>query len=145
MLEIDFQDGHSGGHLGLSIDTILAIFDLKVILLLQCKFQLKSAYGLIEVKNWFSSYYYQVIINKLALLHIECYLRVIYIIKIIIMKEKNHKCAAQNYRCAGLSISKLNLFTAANKRGPYHSRRMRMLIHIFVISPNHRCAGMSIS
>ena len=69
MLKTHFQDGRSGSHLGLSIDTILATFDLEVILLLQCKFKLKSAYGLGEVKNWFSSYY---INNKLAMLHIEC-------------------------------------------------------------------------
>ena len=58
-IHVDFQDGHSGGHFGLSIDTILAIFDLEDILLLHCKFQLESAYGLGEVENWFSSYYYQ--------------------------------------------------------------------------------------
>ena len=41
MLKIDFQDGCCCGHLGFPISTILAIFDLKVILLLQCKFQFK--------------------------------------------------------------------------------------------------------
>ena len=35
------QDGGCGGHLGFPIGKILAIFDLKVILLLECKFQLK--------------------------------------------------------------------------------------------------------
>ena len=44
-----------------------------------------------------------------------------------------------------LSISLLNLFTAANNKGPYHSARMHRLIHIFVISPNHRCTGLSVS
>ena len=38
MSEIDFQDGHCGGHLGLPIGTIFAIFDLEAILLVQCKF-----------------------------------------------------------------------------------------------------------
>ena len=42
MSKIDFQDGRWGGHLGFSISTGFAIFDLEIILLLQCKFQLKS-------------------------------------------------------------------------------------------------------
>ena len=41
MSKTDFQDGDCGGHLGFPTGTILAIFDLEVILLLQCKFQLK--------------------------------------------------------------------------------------------------------
>ena len=40
--DIKKQDGGFGGHLGFPITTISAIFDLEVILLLQCKFQLKS-------------------------------------------------------------------------------------------------------
>ena len=40
------------GHLGFPIGTILAIFDLEVILLLQCKSQLNSPNGLgVEVKK----------------------------------------------------------------------------------------------
>ena len=46
MSKIDFQDGRCGGHLGFPIGTILVIFDQEVILLLQCKFQLKSPKGL---------------------------------------------------------------------------------------------------
>ena len=34
----DFQDGHHGGHLGFPISMILAIFDLKVTLMLPIKF-----------------------------------------------------------------------------------------------------------
>ena len=36
--KIDFQDGGHGGHLGFLIGTILAIFDLQVILMLPSKF-----------------------------------------------------------------------------------------------------------
>ena len=62
-------------------------------------------------------------------------------------EEKNHyKCTnahADLYLCYQpnphrcLSISLLNLFTAANNKGPYQSAQMRMLIRtcIFVISP----------
>ena len=50
-----------------------------------------------------------------------------------------------HYSLLCLSISKLILFTAASNKGPYHTARMRMLIHIFIISPNHRCAGLFIS
>ena len=43
--KIGFQDGHCGAHLGFLIGKILYTFDLQVILLLQCKFQLKSPNG----------------------------------------------------------------------------------------------------
>ena len=36
--KIDFQDGCHGGHLGVSIGTILAIFDLQVTWMLPTKF-----------------------------------------------------------------------------------------------------------
>ena len=36
--KIDFQDGCHGGHLGVSVGTILAIFDLQVTLMLPSKF-----------------------------------------------------------------------------------------------------------
>ena len=42
----DFQDGGCGGHLGFKNHTILARFDLEVVLLLQSKFQFKSTQGL---------------------------------------------------------------------------------------------------
>ena len=37
--KIDFQDGGHGGHLGFLIETIVAIFDLQVTLMLPTKFQ----------------------------------------------------------------------------------------------------------
>ena len=37
--KIDFQDGCHGGHLGLPIGTILAIFDLQITLMLPTKFR----------------------------------------------------------------------------------------------------------
>ena len=40
-LNIDFQDGGHGGHLGFRIRTILAIFDLQVTLMLPAKFRVK--------------------------------------------------------------------------------------------------------
>ena len=40
-LNIDFQDGGHGGHLGFLIRTILAIFDLQVTLMLPTKFRVK--------------------------------------------------------------------------------------------------------
>ena len=40
-LNIDFQDGDYGGHLGFRIRTILAIFDLQVTLMLPTKFRVK--------------------------------------------------------------------------------------------------------
>ena len=40
-LNIDFQDGGHGGHLGFLIGTILAIFDLQVTLMLPTKFRVK--------------------------------------------------------------------------------------------------------
>ena len=40
-LNIDFQDGGHGGHLGFPIGTILAIFDLQVTLMLPNKFRVK--------------------------------------------------------------------------------------------------------
>ena len=43
--KIGFQDGSYGGHLGFLISKILYTFDLKAILLLQCKFQIKLPNG----------------------------------------------------------------------------------------------------
>ena len=40
-LNIDFQDGGHGGHLGFLIRTILALFDLQVTLMLPTKFRVK--------------------------------------------------------------------------------------------------------
>ena len=54
-LNIDFQDGGHGGHLGFLIRTILAIFDLQVTLMLPTKFRVKWLLGLgEEAKNRFS-------------------------------------------------------------------------------------------
>ena len=54
-LNIDFQDGGHGGHLGLLIRMILAIFDLQVTLMLPNKFRVKWLLGLgEEAKNRFS-------------------------------------------------------------------------------------------
>ena len=54
-LNIDFQDGGHGGHLGFLIRTILAIFDLQVNLMLPTKFQVKWLLSLGEAaKNRFS-------------------------------------------------------------------------------------------
>ena len=54
MSKTDFQYGGCGGHLGFWIDTILAHFDPKVVLLLQSKFQLKLTKGFgRDVKNYF--------------------------------------------------------------------------------------------
>ena len=41
-LEIDFQDGNRGIHLGFSIGTILAVYDLLVPLILPIKFQINQ-------------------------------------------------------------------------------------------------------
>ena len=50
--KIDF---HDGGHLGFSIGTILAIFDLQVTLMLPIKFQVSWPFGSgEETKNKFS-------------------------------------------------------------------------------------------
>ena len=46
MSKTDFQDGGCGSNLGFQIDTILAHFNSKVVLLLQSKFWLKSTKGL---------------------------------------------------------------------------------------------------
>ena len=43
--KIDFQDGGHGGHLGFPIDTILAIFDLQVTLMLPSKFGVNWPFG----------------------------------------------------------------------------------------------------
>ena len=40
-LNIDFQDGGHGGHLGFRIRTILALFDLQITLMLPIKFRVK--------------------------------------------------------------------------------------------------------
>ena len=54
-LNIDFQDGGHGGHLGFLIRTILAVFDLQVTLMLPTKFRVKWLLGLgEEAKNRFS-------------------------------------------------------------------------------------------
>ena len=53
--QIDFQDGGHEDHLGFSISTILAIFDLQVIQMLPSKFRLNWPLGLgEEAKNRFS-------------------------------------------------------------------------------------------
>ena len=52
--KIDFQDGGHGGHLGFPIGTILAIFDLKVTLMLPSKFGVNWPFGSEEAKNRFS-------------------------------------------------------------------------------------------
>ena len=43
--KIDFQDGCHGGHLGLPIGTILAIFDLQVTPMLPSKFGVNWPFG----------------------------------------------------------------------------------------------------
>ena len=51
----EFQDGHHGGHLGLPISRILAIFDLQVTQILPTKFGVNWPFGSgNEVKNRFS-------------------------------------------------------------------------------------------
>ena len=53
--KIDFQDGHHGSHLGFTIVTILAIFDLQVTLMLPTKFGVNWPLGSgEEAKNRFS-------------------------------------------------------------------------------------------
>ena len=48
----DFQDGHQGGHLGLPISMVLAIFDLQVTLMLPTKFGVSWPFGSeAEAKN----------------------------------------------------------------------------------------------
>ena len=57
-LKIGFQDGGCGSHLGFLIGKILYTFDLQVILLLQCKFQLKLPSGSrADFKNLFSRWW----------------------------------------------------------------------------------------
>ena len=51
--KIDFQDGHHGS-LGFRIGTILAIFDLQVILMLPTKFRVNWPFGSGEAKKRFS-------------------------------------------------------------------------------------------
>ena len=53
-LDIDFQDGGHGGHLGFWIRTILAIFDLQVTQMLPTKFRVNWPFGSEEAKNRFS-------------------------------------------------------------------------------------------
>ena len=43
--KIDFQDGHLDGHLWFLVGTILAIYDLHVILMLPTKFQVDWPFG----------------------------------------------------------------------------------------------------
>ena len=43
--KIDFQDGGHGGHLGFPIGTILAIYDLQVVLMLPSKFGVNWPFG----------------------------------------------------------------------------------------------------
>ena len=45
MQKIDFQDGRHGSHLGFPIGTILAVFDLQVILMLPSKFGVNWPFG----------------------------------------------------------------------------------------------------
>ena len=55
MRKIDFQDGGHGGHLGFSISTILATFDLQVTLMLLSEFGVSWPFGSgEEAKNSFS-------------------------------------------------------------------------------------------
>ena len=55
--KIDFQDGDQGGHLGFSIGTILATFDLQVTPMLPTKFRVNWHFGLGEqAKNRFSRF-----------------------------------------------------------------------------------------
>ena len=42
---MDFQDSSLGGHLGISIRTILSFFDLQVDLILTTKFQVNRPFG----------------------------------------------------------------------------------------------------
>ena len=52
---MDFQDGGHGGHLGFTIGTILAIFDLQVIPMLPTKFRVNWHFcSGEEAKNRFS-------------------------------------------------------------------------------------------
>ena len=54
-IEIDFQDGHHDSHLGFTIGTILAIFDLEVTPMLLSKFGVNWPFGSKEeTKNRFS-------------------------------------------------------------------------------------------
>ena len=43
--KINFHDGGRGGHLGFPIETILAIFDLQVTLILPTKFWVNGPFG----------------------------------------------------------------------------------------------------
>ena len=45
MRKNDFEDGRHGGHLGFSIETILAIFDLQVTQMLPTQFQIHWPFG----------------------------------------------------------------------------------------------------
>ena len=55
--KIDFQDGGHGGHLGLLIRMILAIFDIQVTLILLTKFQVNWPFRSgEEVQNIFSKW-----------------------------------------------------------------------------------------
>ena len=51
--KIHFQDGGRGGHLGFLIETILAIFHLKLALILPTKFRVNWPFGSGEVRNGF--------------------------------------------------------------------------------------------
>ena len=53
--KIDFQDGSRGGYLGFKIETILAIFDLRVTPMLPKKFQVSCLFGSGEEANNFRS------------------------------------------------------------------------------------------
>ena len=46
--KIDFQDGRHGGHIGFPSETILAISDLQVTLMLSTKFHVHRPFGLGE-------------------------------------------------------------------------------------------------
>ena len=53
-VQIVFQDGSHGGHLGFPIRTVLAIFDLQVILILPTQFQVNWPLASKEVQYRFS-------------------------------------------------------------------------------------------
>ena len=61
--KIDFQDGHHGGHLGIPIGIILAIFDLQVTSMLTTKFQVNWLFGSEKAKLIFKKVAMVAILN----------------------------------------------------------------------------------